>query len=147
MRTLRLLAGALAATAAIATLSAADTTASAATGDPVIAAAGDIACSSNSARSSTRCRQIQTSDLLVDGGYAAVLPLGDEQYPCGSLTDFRKYYAKSWGRVAPITYPVVGDNEYVGSTCSTPGASGYFTYFGKRASPLDTNCTSSCKGY
>jgi len=50
--------------------------------DPVIAAAGDIACDPSSSSfnggngSSSACRQKYTSDLLVNGGFAAVLPLG-----------------------------------------------------------------------
>jgi len=36
----------------------------------------------------------------------------------------------------------VGNHDY-----HTVGASGYYTYFGAAASPLDTNCTSDCKGY
>src|SRR5881275_3061297 len=57
--------------------------------DPVIAAAGDIACSpSNSSfngglGTSTACRQKYTSDLLVNAGLAAVLALGDNQYEKG----------------------------------------------------------------
>ena len=60
--------------------------------DPVIAAAGDIACDpANSAYNSgngtsNACRQKYTSDLLVNGGYSAVLPLGDNQYYCGGYS-------------------------------------------------------------
>ncbi len=43
--------------------------------------------------------------------------------------------------------PVVGDNEYVGKDCSTPGAEGYYTYFGDRVSPQEPGCTINCKGY
>ena len=53
---------------------------------PVIAAAGDIACDpgftyfNNGLGATSRCRQKYTSDLLVNAGLAAVLPLGDVQY-------------------------------------------------------------------
>ena len=40
------------------------------------------------------------------------------------------------------TRPAPGNHDY-----QTSGASGYYTYFGAQASPLDTNCTSNCKGY
>ena len=77
--------------------------------DPVIAAAGDIACDptnsnfNNGNGSSGSCRQKYTSDLLINGGYAAVLPLGDNQYYCGGYQAFIQSYDLSWGRVKSIT--------------------------------------------
>src|SRR6185503_16030974 len=87
--------------------------------DPVIAAAGDIACdpansSFNSGNgSSGSCRQKYTSDLLVNAGLSAVLPLGDNQYYCGGYTAFQQSYGPSWGRVKSITRPVIGNHEYL----------------------------------
>ena len=98
--------------------------------DPVIAAAGDIACQATSpyfnggGGTPTRCRQQHTSDLLPGTGLAAVLPLGDTQYCCGSLASFVASYDPSWGRVKAISRPVPGVNEY-----ETPAAGGYFDYF------------------
>jgi hypothetical protein len=109
-----------------------------ASSEMVIAAAGDIACDPsdpnyhNGTGTSTACRQLYTSDLLVNGGFDAVLALGDEQYNGGSLDDFNKVYDPTWGRVKAITYPVVGNHEYGESH-----ASGYFQYFGSRAGPAD----------
>jgi hypothetical protein len=37
--------------------------------------------------------------------------------------------------------------QYVGSTCSTAGAAGHFTYIGGAASPGQPSCTSACRGY
>jgi len=77
--------------------------------DPVIAAAGDIACDPASSDfnggngTTTACRQKYTSDLLVDANLAAVLNLGDAQYECGSLQAFMQSYDLSWGRVKSIT--------------------------------------------
>jgi chitodextrinase len=116
----------------------------AAAGDPVIAAAGDIACDpTNShyfggAGDSNTCNQRATSDMLVNGAYAAVLPLGDNQYYCGGLSAFTQSYGPSWGRVKASTHPVVGNHEYLtsgGTGCdpSNAGASGYFNYFGSAA--------------
>src|SRR5215210_1497720 len=74
------------------------TPASAAAADPVIAAAGDIACDPNSSSFmggkgiSTECRQKYTSDLLVGAGLSAVLPLGDTQYENGGDRKFLKSY-------------------------------------------------------
>ncbi len=115
-----------------------------ATGDPVIAAAGDIACDPANANfhggagSSNACRQRYVSDLLVGSGLTAALPLGDNQYECGSLPAFQQSYDPSWGRVKPITHPVVGNHEYLtsgGTGCdsSNAGAAGYFNYFGSAA--------------
>jgi hypothetical protein len=88
--------------------------------DPVIAAAGDIACASSTAGSSS-CRQKATSDLLVNAGLAKVLPLGDNQYDSGSLSAYKSYYDPTWGRVKSITSPVLGNHENSGT--------GYFDYF------------------
>jgi hypothetical protein len=95
--------------------------------DPVIAAAGDIACSSTTptgSGSSARCHQRATSDLLVNAGLSAVLTLGDLQYQNGTLSSFNKSYHPTWGRVRPITFPSAGNHEY-----KTPDAAGYFDYF------------------
>jgi hypothetical protein len=115
--------------------------------DPVIAAAGDIACPPPGTATVKACHQAATADLLTSGGYTAVLAVGDEQYNCGELSAFNAVYDPTWGKVKSISKPVVGDNEYVGSTCSTPGAAGYYTYFGDAASPQEPGCRSACKGY
>jgi Ca2+-binding RTX toxin-like protein len=96
--------------------------------DPTIAAAGDIACDTadpyyySGAGDASHCRQRYTSNLLVNQGYAAVLPLGDNQYDNATLAKYNASYNPSWGRVKPITHPVPGNHE--------PGsATGYFDYF------------------
>ena len=99
-----------------------------------IAAAGDIACDPGSPRfgnglgTGFDCRQRATSDLLVGGGYEAVLALGDIQYEVGAVDAFEASYDASWGRVKPVTRPVPGNHEY-----RTAGAAGYFEYFGAGA--------------
>ncbi len=116
----------------------------AAAGDPVIAAAGDIACDPGSSAfngglgTSSSCRQLYTSNLLVNAGLTAVLDLGDNQYYCGSDQAFNQSYDLSWGRVKSITHPSVGNHEYLtsgGTGCnpSNAGAAGYFKYFGSAA--------------
>ena len=87
---------------------------------------------------SSSCRQKYTSDLLVNAGLAAVLPLGDNQYYCGGYQAFLQSYDLSWGRVKSITRPVVGNHEYLTSggtdcTSANAGAAGYFNYFGSAA--------------
>jgi hypothetical protein len=116
-------------------------------GDPVVAAAGDIACAPPATGTASGCHHRDTSDLLVAGGYDAVLPLGDVQYECGQASAYRSVYDPTWGRVKAVTRPAVGDNEYTGNGCSTAGASGYFGYFGPAATPRQPSCRSACAGY
>jgi calcineurin-like phosphoesterase family protein len=105
---------------------------SSAAGDPVIVAAGDIACDPDSSSfnggngESSRCRQRFTAPLLR--GATAVLPLGDLQYENGDYAKYLKSYAPSWGAYKPITHPVPGNHDY-----KTSGAKGYFDYFGSIA--------------
>jgi hypothetical protein len=54
----------------------------------------------------------------------AILPLGDNQYNSGSLSDYVSFYHPSWGRFKQSTFPVLGNHEYHSS-----GAAGYFDYF------------------
>jgi hypothetical protein len=98
--------------------------------DPVIAAAGDIACDTRSEfwngglGVEGHCRQQHTSDLLVNAGLTAVLTLGDTQYHVGALSDFETSFQPSWGRVKPLIRPAIGNHEY-----GTSNAQGYFDYF------------------
>jgi hypothetical protein len=95
--------------------------------DPVIAAAGDIACEPSHLKKddTSTCQMKATSDLLVDRGLAAVLTLGDNQYEYGAYPGYQESYDRTWGRVKSITKPVPGNHEYY-----TKGAAGYYTYFG-----------------
>jgi hypothetical protein len=95
--------------------------------DPVIAAAGDIVCASNTPTAAT-CRHRYTANILKALALDAVLTLGDNQYESGALTDFQRYYNPTWGAVKSITHPSPGNHEY-----STPQAAGYFAYFGAAA--------------
>jgi len=98
--------------------------------DPVVAAAGDIACDPDLTRygtglgTSDACHMLQTSDLLMKMDLSAVIPLGDLQYENGTLDKFQRSYDPTWGRLKAQTRPVVGNHEY-----RTPGAAGYFDYF------------------
>ena len=51
--------------------------------------------------------------------------VGDNAYKEGTLYQFRNCYDPTWGRFKARTKPSVGNHEY-----RTPGASGYFDYFG-----------------
>ena len=98
--------------------------------DPVIAAAGDIACAPGASVTPSTCHHAATSDLLT--GATAVLMLGDAQYPDGTLAQFQESFDPTWGRFKSVMYPSVGNHEY-----HTPGAAGYFDYFGAAAGPRD----------
>jgi hypothetical protein len=101
--------------------------------DPVIAAAGDVACDPTDqnynagAGTALYCRQQSTAALLAPR-LTAVLPLGDEQYTDGALSKFQSSYDTSWGATKSRQRPVPGNHEYL-----TSGASGYYTYFGSAA--------------
>jgi hypothetical protein len=113
-----------------------------AAGDPVIAAAGDIACDPTSASfnggkgTAAACQQMATSDMIQDDpAIAAVLTLGDDQYGCGGFSAFQASFDPSWGRFKAKIHPAPGNHEYQtsgGSDCS-PNAAGYFRYFGAAA--------------
>ncbi|MDX6647555.1 MAG: hypothetical protein QOK40_3282 [Miltoncostaeaceae bacterium] len=107
--------------------------------DPVIAAAGDIACEPSNANLSganiSSCQQMAVSDLLVGAQLSAVLALGDNQYNCGGLQAFQQSFDPSWGRVKSIIRPAPGNHEYLTCDSTNPNASGYFSYFGAAASP------------
>ncbi len=95
---------------------------------PVVAAVGDVACSPSEKQTASRCRQSAVADAIAKSDPDSVWLLGDLQYASGALADFQNSFDESFGRFRPIWRPVVGNHEYV-----TPGASGYFDYFGKAA--------------
>lgn len=98
-----------------------------------IVAAGDIACDPAKAPvGPNQCRQVTTSDLAARPGASAILPLGDNQYDCGRAGEFSRGYARSWGRLRPLSHPVLGNHEY-GTDCGANDPSPYFRFFGKAA--------------
>ena len=86
----------------------------------VLVGAGDIASCSSTGNEATAA--------LLDRIPGVVITIGDNAYPDGSAADFTRCYAPSWGRHRARTRPTPGDHDYV-----TPGASGYFDYFGAAA--------------
>jgi hypothetical protein len=65
---------------------------------------------------------------LAGNPEAAVLLLGDNTYPVGTLAEFTDCYGPTWGRFKARTLPAPGNHEYY-----TSAARGYFDYFGKAA--------------
>ena len=87
--------------------------------DAFLVAVGDIAqCPGNAGITAT----------LVDGLPGTIAALGDTVYEDGTPEEYANCYEPTWGRHKARTRPAVGNHEY-----GTPGASGYFSYFGAAA--------------
>jgi hypothetical protein len=91
---------------------------------PMLVAAGDIACAPTSR---DPCRQADTVAVIERLQPDLVLPLGDNQYESGALSDYLAVYNLTWGRLRPLSRPVPGNHEYL-----TENATGYFDYFNGR---------------
>jgi hypothetical protein len=87
----------------------------------VLAGAGDIAACGSST-------PFATAALLatING---TVFTAGDNAYPDGTAADFA-CFDQSWGQFKTGMLPTLGNHEY-----NTPGAAGYFSYFGAAAGP------------
>lgn len=92
---------------------------SASTGTSILVGAGDIAYEGPGAEETAK---------LLDAVPGIVFTLGDNAYQTGSAAEYAKHYHPTWGRHKARTRPVVGNHEY-----RTPGAAGYFDYFGDAA--------------
>jgi PKD repeat protein len=113
--------------------------------DPVLVAAGDIACAATSTVSSTSCRQQATASLIAGLNPSAIALLGDIQY--GNWCTKAGYennlgpnlsYSPNWGTYKNLMRPVPGNHEYnpvdttADPTCPASGyvkGTGYFDYF------------------
>ncbi|MFB9689932.1 discoidin domain-containing protein [Amycolatopsis plumensis] len=93
----------------------------------VLAAAGDIA--EQCTASSSSCVHPKTAKLVENMNPAAVITMGDNQYDEPTLSDFKNYYDKTWGKFKSITHPIPGNHE------SYSGFTGYDQYFGAIAKP------------
>lgn len=86
----------------------------------VLVGAGDISsCTNNNDEATAK---------LIDAINGAVFTAGDNVYPNGAASDYANCYDPTWGRFKPRTHPAPGNHEY-----NTPGATGYFGYFGAAA--------------
>ena len=89
-------------------------------GPAIFVGAGDIAIASGHDDATAR---------LMDTIGGDVFTLGDDAYPNGSPENFR-VFDRTWGRFVGRIHPAPGNHEYM-----TPGAAGYFGYFGEAAGP------------
>lgn len=103
-------------------------------GHPVLVGAGDIArCYEPEDPTSITPAELTAAEstaALLDGIPGTVMALGDNAYEFGSLADYLLCYDPTWGRHKRRTRPAAGNHEYL-----TPGAAGYFAYFGLAAAP------------
>lgn len=91
----------------------------------VLVGAGDIAgCQDLSGALATA--------KLLDTIPGTIFAAGDLAYEKGSPEEFTNCYGKTWGRFKDRTMPMLGNHEY-----KTPGAVGYFHYWGDRAGPAN----------
>jgi acid phosphatase type 7 len=59
-----------------------------------------------------------------------VLTVGDNAYPVGAHAEFADCFDPTWGQFGARLRPSPGNHDY-----QTPGAAGYYDYFGDRAGP------------
>jgi hypothetical protein len=88
----------------------------------VLIGAGDI--------STCRNDNDEATARLLDRHAGTIFTLGDNAYEDGTAREYGDCYAPTWGRHLGRTRPTPGNHEY-----RTPGASGYFGYFGGAAGP------------
>jgi hypothetical protein len=90
----------------------------------VFVGAGDIADCGSTGDSQTAA--------LVKNIAGTVFTLGDNAYESGTLQEYQDCYGPTWGAFKSRTRPTSGNHEY-----NTPGAAGYYAYFGARAGDPD----------
>jgi hypothetical protein len=90
--------------------------------DAYLVAAGDIASCAGLGDAATAA--------LVGLSPGTVATMGDNAYNGGTAGQFNNCYGPTWGQFKNRTRPSVGNHEY-----GTPGAAGYFNYFGAAAGP------------
>ena len=83
----------------------------------------------------------EATALLLDRIEGTVFTAGDNAYPQGRVEDFKNCYEPWWGRHKGRTRPSPGNHDY-----DTPGAAGYFAYFGSSAGPAGTGYYSYTAG-
>ena len=71
----------------------------------------------------------QLATLLTNLG-GEILLAGDLAYDHGTIEEFRRCFDPAFGRFRNRIWASPGNHDYM-----TPGAAGYFTYFGERAGP------------
>jgi len=92
-----------------------------------VVAAGDIAyCGDVPAAATPAARTAR----LVGPEDVLVLTLGDAAYESGTPAEYANCFHPTWGAFKDRIRPIPGNHDYY-----TPGATGYFDYFGAQAGP------------
>jgi calcineurin-like phosphoesterase family protein len=73
-----------------------------------------------------------TARILSEYPNAKIATLGDNAYQHGTLEEFQKCYAPSWGQFKDRTRPATGNHDE-----ATKNAQGYWDFFGARGGPYD----------
>ena len=89
--------------------------------DATLVGAGDIASCTGTADSDTAA--------VAAGVPGIVFTAGDNVYPDGAAANYTNCYDPAWGGLKSRTKPDPGNHDYE----HTPGATGYFGYFGAAA--------------
>ena len=120
--------------------------------DPVLVAAGDIACAPTdplfSGSNPAACQMRATANQVVRLAPNYLLPLGDLQYAAGgapqgtqpTASDYRNSYNQTWGKIstrlpALVVRPVPGNHEYGdndGGAAPLASGSTYYTNLGPK---------------
>lgn len=74
----------------------------------------------------------EATAALLDALPGTVAPIGDLGYEDGTASDIANCYDPSWGRQKARSRPALGDHDY-----RSPGAAGYFDYWGAAAGDPD----------
>jgi hypothetical protein len=90
------------------------------TAAPVLVGAGDIASCASTGDEATAA--------LLASINGTVVTLGDNVYDSGAPSEFANCFDPTWGRSKERIRPAIGNHDYL-----TPGAAGYFGYFGATA--------------
>jgi 3',5'-cyclic AMP phosphodiesterase CpdA len=75
-------------------------------------------------------RSDEATARLLDHIGGVVMPLGDAVYQDGSVQQFDRCYAPTWGRHKARTRPVIGNHDY-----RSEHGGPYYAYFGAAAGP------------
>lgn len=83
-----------------------------------------------SAYDPTTAVALETASLASDWPDAPIFALGDTVYSSGRPVEYSDCFEPTWGALTPRILPAPGNHEY-----KTPGAFGYYDYFGTQAGP------------
>src|SRR5437763_1925372 len=100
----------------------------------VLIGMGDVSSCSNDNAAATAA--------LLDTIDGAVALVDDAVAPSGAPADYANCYDPKWGRHKARTYPTPGELDYL-----TPGAAGYFGYFGSQLAQFGAQALDSARGY